>query len=851
MLVSTFAGAQGLTSDYRKTVLDNGTTIVSRYMPDSQLVTIQIRVMSGLSNEGEYASSGVSHFLEHLLFKGTDNKSSEQIRKEIKAMGGMVNASTGLDSAEYHLTVPNSHFEEAFSLLVDMVSQPVFTSEEMENEGEVILREIRMRNDSPTTRRIRLLFSQSYREHVYKYPIIGYEEVFKQLTREDILKYHSAVYRPERMVVGIAGGVSEEEVLRVSENELSGLEKGMSWQVSIQTEPRQIDESISKFPAEVSLGYLAMGFHTTSMYSRDLYSGDILSILLGEGNDSRLYKRLVKDKELLYSVSSLNYTPKYPGLFIITGIGDAETIEEARNEIFAVVEGLKLVPVTDQELERARNQIVAEYFRMHENIGTIADSMTNSQLLTGDPAFFEKYVDEIKKVDRQEIEKIVEDYLTIDNSTTVLLIPEDIYVEEEEAPEWRKVQEEVKMMELGNGLKIIAMRKGNLPLVSVTLASMGGIRAENVDNNGISNLTSALILKGTNTRSEDEIIPVLERKGGGIGTFSGLNSIGITMDVMADNIDEALDIFEDVAKNASFPPGEIKKEKREVVASIVEENKDIFRNGTIHLQKLIYGEHPYAMRVDGRIQTVVPLTREEIMAFYKDHMVPEKTVLSIVGDIDPDRMLQALADRFLYWRGDLQTIEKKEVMTLTEAEEEDISMKKEQSLFLMGFQSVEVSDDRKYALDVISSILSGSDGLLFHAAREEQALTYTSGAISNPGVDPGYFVVYVATTEEDLAKARDTVLEVLDEIKTGNITEEDVTSAKNWLISQYALSLQSNSSVSMTMALEELYGLGYDNYKKYPEKVRAVTKGSIVSVANELLDMDKAAIVVVHSEKHE
>ncbi|NQT32239.1 MAG: insulinase family protein [Candidatus Omnitrophica bacterium] len=113
--------AQEFGHETEKMVLDNGATIVARYVPESSLVTIQIRVMSGLSNEGVYAGSGISHFIEHLLFKGTKNKTAEDIRREIKSMGGVVNASTGLDSAEYHITVPNENFEEALKLLARVV----------------------------------------------------------------------------------------------------------------------------------------------------------------------------------------------------------------------------------------------------------------------------------------------------------------------------------------------------------------------------------------------------------------------------------------------------------------------------------------------------------------------------------------------------------------------------------------------------------------------------------------------------------------------------------------------------------------------------------------------------------
>ena len=812
---------------------------------------VQIRVLSGLSNEGEYAGSGISHFLEHLLFKGTHNKTSEDIRKEIKAMGGTVNGATGLDSAAYHITVPNESFDKALTLLSDMVMELEFTDEEMETERAVILKEIRLRNDDPVSRRMRLLFSRAYRENVYKYPIIGYEEIFKKLSREDVLRYHTAVYTPDRIVVGIVGGIPPGRALKTAKKKLEGYRRGRAWLTDVSSEPRQVDESRSEFPADITLGYLAIGFHTTSLYSPDLYAGDVLGILLGEGNDSRFYRSLVKDKELLYAVSSGNYTPRYPGLFVITGIGAPDKLDEARQEIFAVIEELKRGKVHDPEIERAKNLVISEYLHSHERIRNVAGAVTNSQILTGDPAFFEKYVEGIKKVGKKEVKEAVSKYLNRGNSTTVFLMPRD-YQSEVEPPKTREqaeAEEEVKTITLENGLRIIVKRKGQLPLVSVMLAAAGGLRAEQKSDNGISNLTASVLLKGTKKRSEDEIIPALEEMGGSIGAFSGMNSIGISMSLLADDLDAGLDVFEDVARNAVFPEEEIAKQKKKIIASIKEQESDIFENGMIRLRKLLYRDHPYAMRILGEVRTVEPISRKEIMAFYRERFVPDGAVLTVVGDVDTGRTLDDLAKRFGRWKGRNSPLREKEVASLEDARREDIVMKKQQSLVLVGFRGVRVDDKKRYALSLISSVLSGSDGLLFSTAREKEGLTYASDAVNVTGVDPGYFILYVATTEENLEKAKDTVLDVLKKILGGDITDEEIASSRNNLISRHAYSIETNRSVSMTMMLDELYGLGFRNYERYLAEISTLTRDDIITCAREIFDLNKCAIVVVHSEK--
>ncbi|MFC1480276.1 M16 family metallopeptidase [Candidatus Omnitrophota bacterium] len=865
LMASVFSAfAEGPADEYHKTILDNGATIVSTHVPESPLVSIQIRILAGLSSEGEYAGTGISHFLEHLLFMGTGDKSSEDVRSQIKAMGGVTNAAAGMDATEFYIVVPNEKFEEALDLLAEVVMNPVFTDEQLETERDVILKEIKLHEDDPMSRRIRLLFSQAYREHVYKYPIIGYEDTFKELTREDVLRYHAAAYAPNRMVIGIAGGVSSERAMGVAKEKFEKYQRGRFWPADVSSEPRQVDERKASFPADVMLGYMTIGFHTTDLFSPDLYPGDVLSVLLGEGNDSRLHKRLVKDMQLLYTVSSMNYTPKYPGLFVVTGIGEPDKLERAAREIFAVIDELKYGKIQDAEIERVKNLVIADYFYSHERIKEVASSMTSSQILTGDPAFFEKYVEEIKKVGSIGVKDIAFRYLTRDNSTTIFLVPRGYQEEKEVAPpvetvilpeEAEKIDEEAVVFK--NGLRVIVKKKGRLPLVSVTLAVPGGLRAEDKNTNGISNLTASLMLKGTKRRDEDEIIPVLESLGGSIGSFSGMNSLGITMDLMADDLDAGMDIFEDVIKNAIFPKEEILKKKEKIIAAIQEQEKDIFKNGMLQLRGLLYGDHPYAMRILGEARTVDFISQEELRAFHKDHFAPENAVLTVVGDVYTAVVLNDLKKRFAGWRlKRMSGIDAREeeqegskVAPLSKRLKKNVYMQKEQSLDLLGFQGVDVHDQRRHALFVISAILSGSDGLLFSVVREQEGLAYVSGAANVPEVDPGYFFLYAATTEQNVKKAEERILDILKKIINGDITEEEIESSKRRLISQHAYSLETNSVVSITMALDELYGLGFQEYKRYPTKINAVSKDDIIKCAREIFDLDGYATVIVHSTR--
>ena len=835
-----------------KEVLDNGAIVVANYMPGSSLVTVQLRVLSGLSSEGKYAGTGISHFIEHMIFRGVAEDGGP-VRKTVKKLGGTINGSTGQDSAEYHITVPAENLRPAMELIVGMVMAPVFADHDIELERDVILKEMNMVNDDPGRRRIRLLFERAYRRHVYRQPIIGHRELFLSLGKKDLERYHSSVYTPERMVLGVAGGVVPAKVFEYAREVLGSYERSMVWEPSIAEEPRQLTPKKEIFGMDVDLGYLAMGFHTTDIYSPDIYPGNVTSFILGSGMDSFLYRRLVREEQLLHSVSAFNITPEYPGLFLVTGTGEPEKLDEAREVIFRVIDEIKTSGVEQRDLDRARNSVTSSYLRSHETTRSVVSSMTSSALFTGDPSFIESYLEGIRNVVKEDIGDFCEKYLNKSNSTTIYIVPEDHYrevtrIEEVETLKEIRPEDSIREKTLDNGLRLVAKRKGSLPLVSVTFASSGGLLAERAGNNGISNLTASLLLKGTEKRDERDIIPVIERMGGVISAFSGLNSIGMSMDLMSDDLEGGLEIFHDVLTGAVFPEQELDNERRKVIAAIREQDKDIFSSGIREVRRLLYGDHPYSMRPIGEVDAVEALTREDIMDFYRRKISPDGSVIAVAGDIDPGEVIGLFSEMFSSWEGRAMPEEEKVFRYADSGAVSDLSMRREQSLVAIGFPGVSIFEDEKYTLDVISVLLSGRDGILFDIIRDDEGLAYTSGAANVPQPMGGYFITYAATTAEKLERARDLIFRAINKVASGDFTDEDLEASRKRAVADHARSVEGTHPVSMSMALGELYGLGAFHHEKYPEAVDKVSREDVVRAAGAFLDSEMAVVVSVRSD---
>ncbi len=871
--------------DVAKVIFDNGAVLLSKYLPDSSIVNIQIRVLSGLSNEGKYAGSGISHFLEHVLFKGAGSMNSLEIRKAIKLMGGVSNASTGLDSAEYQITVMNKDFEKAFDLLTDIVMDPVFTEEDFATERDVILNEIRYRNDDPTNRRLKKLFAKAYSNNVYAEPIIGVEDRFLKLTSEDLKIYHAQAYAPDRVVIGVTGGISFDEALKTVEPKISKYTAKSDWDPVVAVEPIQTAPKKAIFSEEVAVGYLALGFHSTDIYSQDLYAGDVLSIIFGEGNSSRLYRELVKQKELLYSVSSFNFTPRYPGLFIVTAIGSPENLDQADKEIFNSIKRLEENGVAPEELAKAKNLVISDFLHSHEQVSNLNSIITTSEVFLKDPDFIRKYVENVNTITEEDIIVFCKKYLTEANSTVVELVPdffakemglEDAAVAESSPVSAEKVttvaassdrvlsdaiqpsgvlkkyeteQSEAKEEQyviLKNGLRVIIKEKGDLPIVSATLAVGGGLRGETAVNNGISNLAVNLALKGTESRTEKEIIPEIENRGGTIFPFSGMNSMGINFDILSKDLDFALQLLSEVVSEAVFPAEEIRKEKSKVIAAIEEEDKSLFEAGMNSLRKTLYGKHPYSLRVLGEVDSVYGISREMLQVYYKERFAPGEAVLTVVGGVDAGKTLSLVKKYFGEWEGQGRSLPKNTVTEINKVEEKNNYIKKEQALVLYGFYGADIHSEMKYPLYVVSSILSGSDGLLFDVLREEHGLAYVAGALSSPELDKGYFAIYAATIEDGISTVRESIEDSVSKMTAGEFSEEELIASKNRIMTQQAFALQSNVSMSLTMCVNELFGEGYDEYKSYDLKINKVSHTDVSRTAKNVLNLGNCGIEIIH-----
>ncbi len=833
-----------------KKILDNGLTLLARWSSAEGLVAIDVKVKTGSSLEGQYLGSGISHAVEHMIFKGTSRRRPGAIETEVKSYGGVINGSASQDITDFYIILPSKYLPQALDILKDMLLNARMDPAELTKEKEVILKEISMDEDEPQGRIMRMLNEESYLVHPYKYPTIGYRDNLKALTSGDLANYYSARYVPNRIIVTIVGDVDEAYAISEAEKEFRDFRRAnYSPYDIVAAEPEQIQPRSIREDIEANLTYLSMGFHSTSILSEDLYAMDVLSAILARGDNSRLNTVLYKNKNLVHTVAAWNYTPRDPGLFVITAILDKNQLEDTKKTIMEEVNRLHSELVQDGELEAAKRMLTADFISTRETIEAQANDISTSYAFTGSETFSVRYLDGMRAITKEDIRSVANKYLLADKLTTVILTPKAQAIPVK--PAEKKVSKNiVSKITLPNGIRVIVREDRKIPSVSITAAMLGGTSAETIDNNGISNLTADMVLRGTISRPESaKIKGRIQELGGEMDPFSGVNAFGINITILKPDIDIALEILRDVLGNASFAEREFDKSKSSATASILIEDDDIMEAGVKVLRNELFKGSSYSLNPAGRIASIDSLKIGEVAEFYGKYYVPDNMVIAVSGDVDGEKVKEKVSMLFsgLKWKKAPPTspvipvIDKPKTICVT--------TDKEESLIMLGFRTVPKKDPDRYSLEVLGAVMSGYSGRFFSELRNKLSLAYTLGCWQDFWVDAGMIVFYVATTKDKLNEADCALMDELVKLRAHLITDEELVMAKRELSSRHRMAMQTNGYFAFNFAVEELRGLGYDDVYKYDTAINSVTKEDVKNAANKYLDPQKIVKVVVSSSR--
>jgi zinc protease len=573
------------------------------------------------------------------------------------------------------------------------------------------------------------------------------------------------------------------------------------------------------------------------------------------------------EKGLVNSISASSFTPKDPGAFIVGATLPAENLEKAVEAILREIHDVGRSGATTEELNRVKVNVESELIYDRQTVQGQARKLGYYEVVTGDLQFEKEYMRRISRLQSEDIKRVVEKYFK-SPWVVSLLVPSEkaavvksmalpSIVEMADRPEPKgKMQDEPAVFKtvLENGIRLIVKENRSNPIVTLQASFLGGVRFEKESQNGINHLIAVMVTKGTERQSSLEIAKKVERMAGSLNGFSGYNSFGLTFTFLSHHFEDGFSLFAEVLQQPSFDAGELEKRRRLTLATIQQQEDDLDRMVFRLFRKALYEKHPYRMDTLGTLESVKNLTREDLKGYYSKMVVPENMVLTVVGDLETKQVVDATRKAF----GDLKRggfspppipLES----PLHSMRRSEDYQKKEQAHFVLGFLGTTFRDKDHYALEVLDAALSGQGGRLFYQLRDKESLAYALAFMASSNLDPGFIGVYMGTHPGKLDTAIQGVLRELRRVKEEGLTEDEVERAKRYLIGNFEIGLQTNGAQANHMSLDELYGMGFDHYQKYPQEIQKVSKEEVHRVAQKYFNLEAYALAIIRPpvEKNE
>lgn len=850
----------------QSTTLANGLRVLVQPSHTAPVVAIQVWVKVGSKDEVG-PEAGLAHVHEHMLFKGTARRKVGEIAAEIEGAGGDINAWTSYDHTVYHVTMASRDFPVGLDILSDAVQHSSFDPDELTKELEVVLEELRRGNDQPSRVVTENLFGTAFTQHPYKRPIIGTVESVKGFTREMILDFYRKWYRPENMCLVVVGDVDPADVLRRAERMFVRPTSGVTPPHGHAPEPRQEGRRFVRVAQAVEETQLALAWHGTPFRHPDTAALDLLSIVLGSGDSSRLFRAVRREKELVNDVSAWSYTPEDAGLVAVSASIHGEGLEPAYRALLEETLRLRYAPVTQAELDKAKTIVLSEAVYSKETVQGIARKLGFYEVSAGGAEYEAQYFGDIRRATVEDLQRVAQVYLRPDAFTVSTVLPEALKDALADArlaavadevvaaldAEHVKVtvtpgDDRVVLTTLPNGARVIVQEDHTVPLVSIRAMAKGGLLGEDARTNGVSHLLAETITRGTKRFSAEHIAERTDATAGAVSGSAGRNSVGLRGDFLAEFLPEGLDLFLSCLLEPTFDAREVERERKTQLEDIAGRRDNLSTVAFDQLASTMWSTHPYRLPTVGTKASVEALGAQDVEAAYRRFFRPDALTISVVGAVSAGAILDRLASTVGAVEPGADAprfVEPPREAAPSEARRVRSARPKEQAHVAIGFPGLDLFDDRRWSLEVLCSVLGGQGGRLFLELRDKLSLCYSVSAFSVEGLHPGYFAVYMGTAQEKLEQAEAGLRRELVKCVEAEISDEELRRAQRYLVGTHAVGLQRASARAGTMSLNALYGLGHDLDRRYPAMIEAVTPASVRRVAREVLRFDRVVRSVV------
>ncbi len=821
--------------------LANGLTLILDPDSAAPVVSAQFWVATGSMHEDAHLGAGISHFLEHMVFKGTRDYDADTLASTVQAAGGHWNAYTSFDRTVYYIDGPADSLDMFLKILSGLVFFPLIPESEFEKEKDVIRREIDMGLDDPDNAASRLLFSTAFALDPRRHPVIGHRHLFDAITYQDLIDYHQARYTPDRCSVVISGDFTaadaREKITALTAEKLAG--GGREPHIALdppQLGPRHMRETFAIPTSKISLAW-----KSPALDHPDAPAYEVLAGILGRGRASRLHQSLREKQELALEISAFSWTsPGREGVLAVSA--DAEPAK--RDALITAIQ-VEITQLLDSPLEedlaKAKRQIFASQFRGLTTASGRASDLASNWHEARDLNFTQRYLAAIEAVTPEDVCRVARS-LTDEKFCLTILDPLDAPVAHSH-DKAGVTRQEIQVHHLANGITLALIPDRRVPLVHFQAAIRAGLPSETALNNGLNQLLASTLCKGTLTRSAHEIATTLESLGASISANPGNNAILVQAAGLAPDFAIIADVFAETLLAPSLLDDAIAREKASQLAALEEAMQDPLHLGFRILRQSIFAGSGYGLDTLGSPPSLLNLGHKDLLDHHARHFNGANLTLSIAGDFDPTSALALITEKFSTlaqghtWSAPASDLK----IDITEVQH----LPKKQAIVTIGYPGTTVSGANRHALAMIQEYASDMAGPLFSRIREDLGLAYQVGATQFLGYDTGLFTFYVATSPEQVDLARSELLLEIGKIAKDGIPVEAFERVRSTVLSGLAIQQQSPASVARHVALDLLFGHPADQHRRLIADYQALKPEGVKEIAAAIFTIAPTMVTIL------
>lgn len=833
--------------------LKNGLTVY--IIRDSRFPLVCTRLFVGTGSANETAEqAGISHVLEHMVFKGTEKRPKGQVARDVESLGGYLNAATSFDKTWFITDMPAKHWKTGMDVVKDMAFHPSLDPAELEAEKDVIVSELKGGDDTPTRRLFEDLQVAGLAHTVYGRPIIGFEKTIRAVTVDDLRAYIRTWYQPQNMMLLVAGDIDPKAVLAHAEELFGDLKNDT---ILPEPAPVQLEGAAGGPRVEVTYGpwnkvYLGIALPAPALGDQRSIDLDVLAYALGGDGTSQFYRKYRYEKQLVDSISVGNMSLNRAGLFYMVAQLDADKVEPFWQEFTRDLAALDAGKITPDVIERARFNYEDGMDRASETLDGLTSWKATVQFELGGPQGEANVRHALAAVDSARLRQAQDLWLRPDQVRVRVLAPEKAKlpdldailqhnwpapaVERQKAAAAAEKVGKREIVDLGQGRTVILQPDRTIPYVSLEILRPGGNALLKPADQGLAQLTAATLTDGCGTRDLDAMERFVAERAASLSASAGVQSFTVSLTGPARFNADYFALLGDLLHKPTFAEKDVRRQADTLKAALVrrQDNPMSFMGSKIN-GFLFPGGQPYGFDGLGTAENQDRFGPGDVQAFWKQQNA-QPWILSVAGDFDREKVL-AFARSL-----PVPTAPAVDVPQPTWGADKRLPLSlpgRQQAHLLLAFHAVPLDHPDAPALMLLESVLSGQSGLLFNKLRDEQGLGYTVTAFYRSLPEAGFMAFYIGTTPRNLDVARQGFSGIIKDIKTDLLPAELLAKGLNRMEGSYYRGRQSLGARADEAASERLLGQPQDFQKRLLEKAAKVTPEQLREVARKYLLVDK------------